>query len=262
MMKIEIRDQQGNLKAEQEGQTAVFMAWEGEYSEGDCIEIHVPKADRFYKIRIDDTMDEELLYLTRQTIRYTIPFGEKKQSCNPKAFAGNIHYLSLQIPTQEEINTYRNLARNVFDQHGDTGCFPHASANVETRGESVFAARNAIDGVLANRSHGLWPYTSWGINRQADAEILVEFGRPVDTKELVLVTRADFPHDSWWTMATVSCSDGSTEILEMTQSADPHRFVFVRTAITWIKLNKLIKAQDESTFPALTQIEVYGIETK
>lgn len=41
----------------------------------------------------------------------------------------------------------RNLAKNVMDQHGETNCYPHASANVETRGEAVFAARNAIDGV-------------------------------------------------------------------------------------------------------------------
>ena len=49
-----------------------------------------------------------------------------------------------------------------------------ASANVETRGESVFAARNAIDGVKANRSHGAWPFESWGINRQDDAQLTLE----------------------------------------------------------------------------------------
>lgn len=30
----------------------------------------------------------------------------------------------------------------------------------------MFAARNAIDGVTANRSHGSWPYESWGINKR------------------------------------------------------------------------------------------------
>ena len=91
------------------------------------------------------------------------------------------------------------------------GSFPHASANVETRGESVFAARNAIDGVTANRSHGSWPYESWGINKRQDAEMLLEFGCPVDCDRVVLWTRADFPHDNWWIQARLTFSDGSVE---------------------------------------------------
>lgn len=58
----------------------------------------------------------------------------------------------------------------------DVPCYPHATANVETRGESVFAAKNAIDGVRANRSHGEWPYESWGINMQDDAAMKLDFG--------------------------------------------------------------------------------------
>lgn len=97
-----------------------------------------------------------------------------------------------------EIGAYRNLALNVNDQHGNEVCYPRASANVETRGESVFAAMNAIDGVTENRSHGAWPYASWGINRQDDARIRLDFGRPVEVDTIVLYTRADFPHDNWW----------------------------------------------------------------
>lgn len=57
---------------------------------------------------------------------------------------------------------------------------------------------NAIDGVTENRSHGEWPYASWGINRQDDAKIRLDFGRPVEVDTIVLYTRADFPHDNWW----------------------------------------------------------------
>lgn len=94
---------------------------------------------------------------------------------------------------KEEIMSYRNLAENVWDQHGDVNCYPHASANVETRGESVFASLNAIDGVTVSESHGQWPYESWGINRRDDAAWKVEFGRPVEMNKLVIYTRADFP---------------------------------------------------------------------
>ena len=106
------------------------------------------------------------------------------------------------------------------------------------------------------------PYQSWGIGQRPDAEITVEFGRPVDMEELRLYTRADFPHDSWWTRATVTCSDGSREVVEMEQSVKPHRFSIQRKGITWIKLSELIKADDPSPFPALTQIEVYGRNTQ
>ena len=94
----------------------------------------------------------------------------------------------MRTAEEYEVTAYRNLAKNVMDQHGDHGCYPHAYANVETRGESVFAARNAIDGVLANASHGAWPYESWGINMQDDAELTLEFGRPVDFDKIVLYT--------------------------------------------------------------------------
>ena len=146
-------------------------------------------------------------------------------------------------------------------QHGDTGCWPHASANVETRGEAVFAARNAIDGVLANDSHGKWPYESWGINMQDDAEMTLEFGRTVDFDRIVLYTRADFPHDNWWTSVTFTFSDGTEETVSLEKSSKPHILSIERKGIKWLKFGKLIKADDPSPFPALTQIEVYGTES-
>ena len=156
------------------------------------------------------------------------------------------------------MEAYRNLALNPADQHDDTGCFPHASANVETRGESVFAARNAIDGVLANRSHGSWPYGSWGINRQEDAVMKVDFGRKVKTDRVVLYTRSDFPHDNWWVRVTLRFSDGTSREFALEKSSTGHELTFEEKEITWIELGNLIKSEDPSPFPALTQIEVYG----
>ena len=43
---------------------------------------------------------------------------------------------------------------------------------------------------------------------------------------------------------------------------EPHVFEIKREGVERIKLGKLIKADDPSPFPALTQIEVYGRETK
>ena len=93
---------------------------------------------------------------------------------------------------------------------------------------------------------------------QDDAEITLDFGRPVDFDQIVLYTRADFPHDNWWVKATLVFSDGTQEVVDMVKSAEPHRFSIEKKQITWIKLCNLIKADDPSPFPALSQIEVYG----
>ena len=132
--------------------------------------------------------------------------------------------------------------------------------SAETKGPvaPLFAARNVIDGVLANSCHYPWPFQSWGIDQREDAEITVEFGRPVDLEELRLTTRADFPHDSWWTQGTVSFSDGTSEVVELGKRAEPQSFPIKRQGITWLKVGQLIKADDPSPFPALTQIEAFG----
>lgn len=257
-LQISVFDKNGELKCQASDQEQAIMVFEGTYEEGDTLVFETSNTGAFYVIRIDDCMDESLVYLTSPKVVYTIPFNEKKISYNPKCFTGERHYVTMRTAEEYEVTAYRNLAKNVMDQHGDHGCYPHAYANVETRGESVFAARNAIDGVLANASHGAWPYESWGINMQDDAELTLEFGRPVDFDKIVLYTRADFPHDNWWIHATFTFSDGTTETVSMEKSVKPHTFAISKKGITWLKLSNLIKADDPSPFPALTHIEVYG----
>ena len=257
-MSITLRDEEGREKCMVQGEDQILMVFEGEYKPGDRICFGTDEKESYYVIRVDGAMDEAYVYLTRETLEYVIPFGEKKISCNPVSFTGDRHYITMRKAEDYENSCYRNLAKNVMDQHGDPGCYPHVHANVETRGESVFAARNAIDGVVANESHGQWPYESWGINRQDDAELTLEFGRPVDMDRIVLYTRADFPHDNWWVQATLTFSDGSREVVHMEKSVSPHVFAIEKKQITWLKLSDLIKADDPSPFPALTQIQVYG----
>lgn len=259
-IRLEIVDQAGQPKAAAEDQEQVIMVFEGIYAEGDQIRLSLPQ-EGHYVVRIDDAVDEALVYMTRRELLFTIPFGEEKRSWSPKAFTGERHYLTCRRAEGYEVKAYRNLAKNVMDQHGDRGCFPHASANVETRGEAVFAAKNAIDGVLADRSHGDWPYGSWGINRRRDAEFKLDFGRPVDIDKIVLYTRADFPHDNWWVRARLVFSDGSQETIGLEKGGRAQVFRIERKQITWIELTGLIPSPDPSPFPALTQIQVYGTES-
>ena len=131
---------------------------------------------------------------------------------------------------------------------------------METRGESVFAAMNAIDGVTAAASHGEWPYQSWGINRRADAELTLDFGRLIVADRIVFYLRADFPHDNWWQKVTIEFSDGSEQEFALKRTGEAQEFGFEAKPILWLKLKNMIKSGEPSPFPALTQIEVYGKE--
>lgn len=247
------------ILASSEGEEEIYLVYCGEYKEGDRIVLETDR-DAFAVIQLDDALGEELVYLKEGRLSYAVPFGEDKICYSPVSFMGEMHLVTARAAAKEEVSAYRNLARNKYDQHGDTGCFPHASANVETRGEAVFAARNAIDGIKANDSHGLWPYGSWGINKNPDAVIRVEFGRTIRTDKLSVYLRADFPHDSWWTEITVRFSDNTTQVCQLEKTGAAQVIRFDEKQIEWLQLEKLVKADDLSPFPALTQLEVYGTE--
>ena len=261
---ISVLNTQGENEYWVRGEDEIHLVYPKAYELGDTLVFTSDEVPGFYVIRVDGAMDEAYVYLTQERLAYTIPFERNEYSkadrisyC-PGSFSGPAHYITMRRARPEENKNFRNLAKNVMDQHDDVGCYPHVHANVETRGESLFAARNTIDGVLANACHYPWPFQSWGIGQREDAELTLEFGRPVDMDELRLITRADFPHDSWWERATVTFSDGTSEVLHMEKSAAPHVFPIRRQGITWLKLGQLIRADDPSPFPALTQIEVYG----
>lgn len=248
------------------GKDEIHLVYPKEYEPGDRLVFTSDETPGFYVIRVDGAMDEAYVYLTQGRVEYPIPFerneysqGDRISYC-PGSFAGPSHYITMRKARPEEDRNFRNLAKNVMDQHEDAGCYPHVHANAETKGPiaPLFAARNTIDGVLANSCHYPWPFQSWGIDQREDAEITVEFGRPVDMEELRLTTRADFPHDSWWTQGTVSFSDGTSEVVELGKRAEPQSFPLKRRRITWLRVGQLIKADDPSPFPALTQIEVFG----
>lgn len=256
---IAIADQNNNILAEKSGGNEVNLVYEGIYKEGDKIIIKVPEKNTFYSIKPDDAIDRSLLFVADDII-YTIPFGEKRINISPKAYSGNRHVLNVRKAYDFEPHQYRNLALNTFDFHGNEVSYPHASANVETRGESVFAALNAIDGCTVSHSHGEWPFQSWGINQNPDAVFKLEFGRTITTDKIILYTRADYPHDNWWKNITISFSDGSSINSDLIKTGDAQIITFEKRNIRWLTLSKLIKSDEQSPFPALTQIEVYGVE--
>ncbi|WP_156314365.1 DUF7402 domain-containing protein [Lacticaseibacillus camelliae] len=122
----------------------------------------------------------------------------------------------------------------------------------------MFFARNAIDGYVANESHGNFPFQSWGIDQREDAELTVDFGRPVTIDTLILTLRADYPHDTYWTDGTALFSDGSQLPLTMAKTAGPQPYTFAAKTVTWVRLTALKRAQGTEFFPALTELAVIG----
>ncbi|MFV5782364.1 hypothetical protein ACHLJU_00205 [Pediococcus acidilactici] len=259
-IKLTLLDEKDNVLKQSEGYGRTFIDPHHPYALGDKIRVTVEKAPTFVVVQLDAALSPALLYLTENSWEYKIPFNVQREWPYPDgAFLGKNHYLQVRYASKEEYSGYRNLAVNSHDQHvNETNAFPHATANAETRGEMVFYAKNAIDGMLANESHGNYPYQSWGINEQDDAELKIEFGRGVEVDKVGVVLRADYPHDSHWIEATLEFSDGSKEVITPKKTKEEQYFNFPKRKTDWIKFTKLIKDKDMSTFPALTQLEVYG----
>ncbi len=254
---LKVIDKESNTVAVSRSEEEVHLVCNREYEPGDRIVLEISRKDIYVWLQFDDALGKSLTFLTGDVV-YEIPSDDRRINLSPKVFYGKRHLLSAKAASDFEISTYRNLAVNVCDQHQIRNCYPHATANVETRGEAVFAAQNAIDGVTVNDCHGEWPYQSWGINRQEDARIRIDFGRMVEADAIVLYTRADFPHDNWWEKVTFLFSDGSMEEMKMSKDTKPHRIDFEAKNITWVEMHNMIKSDDPSPFPALSQIEVYG----
>ncbi|WP_210117184.1 carbohydrate-binding protein [Treponema parvum] len=256
---VSVKKKDGSQALSVKGENELFAFYNKIYEEGDRIEIEPSDKNFFAIVQIDQALQPSFVYCTG-AFSFPIPFEEKKRCYPQQSFSGEGHYIYIRKARPEEIGVRKNLALNPCDWHENATFFPHASANVETRGESIFFARNAIDGCIANDHHGSWPFASWGINRDPSAELRIDFGREVCADELVFYLRADFPHDAWWKSGTVHFSDGSSYVAEFIKTGSAQRFKIEKRVISWLTFGSLIKADDPSPFPALTQLEVFGTE--
>ena len=255
-LSIEVFDASGPKIAGATGTGSVSLDLVGCLSEGDVI---LFSGSRHMLIKLDPCIPEGEVYAPNGSFIYKVPAGEHRLAYDPKAFKSENTVITARAMTEEEISELRPISRNPHDLRGDTDFFPHATANVETRNESCFAARCVIDGFTENTSHGKFPYQSWGIGTREDAYCVIDFGRDIETSSMALTLRADWPHDSWWTQGTVLLSDGFEFTFGLEKKAVPQTIDFGgKHVINSIKLFGLKKAADESPFPALTQWEVFG----
>lgn len=262
MLTLKLIDSAGAIVGERSHEEETYLAYKTrEYAAGEKIILESSETECFVWVQVDEALPASLIYLTTNQWEFPIiTDAELRRAYSPKLFAGERHYIRAFLPKAYEVENYRNLALNAHDQKNDSGAYPHAFANVETRNDSTFFARNAIDGMIANESHGSFPYQSWGINQQADAQITIDFGREIVTDKIVLVLRGDYPHDSYWEAVTLEFSDGEQLELKTTNALDRQYFSFELKRTSTVTLKKLMKHQDDSPFPALTELEVYGYE--
>ena len=257
MIRLECCNASGELLSCAEHAQEALLCVDHVYEEGDFVRISCD-GEAHLRVRMDAALEAGEVYLPAGTMTWRIPFGEHRLAYSPVAFEGKRHILSARIMTQNETAARRNLACNPSDLRGDTDFYPHATANVETRGESVFAARNVIDGCRHNISHGEWPYQSWGIGAREDAWCLLDFGREVDVDEMALTLRADFPHDAYWVSGHVVLSDGTEKAFDLQKTGDRQFIALGAHRVRWMRLERMQKSDDPSAFPALIEWEVFG----
>ena len=109
----------------------------------------------------------------------------------------------------------------------------------------------SIDGVTTGCCHGEWLYASWGINRDPNAALTLDFRRDVTIDRIVIYLRADFPHDNWWKSALLTFSDGRDMELNFSKTGAAQEFTFEPKTIRKPEFSHLIKAETESPFPNL-----------
>lgn len=256
MTRIEVIRNGEVLAAAQGGKEAQLL-FQQAYQQGD--EIRFATDYEYAIVQVDQAVKPARVYLPTREFTFRLPLeGINPAVYAPGSFTGEMHLCSIR---PDHDNSYRNLARNPADQRGEVTCYPHATANVETRDESWFCARNTIDGEHIANGHGPWPYGSWGIGARADAELTLDFGREVEVDKMVLYLRADFPHDAHWIQGTVTLGDCAEICFPLEGVDGPQEIGFGgKHRIRTLKLHKLIKNDNPSAFPALRQIEVYGMD--
>ena len=266
-LRIEVQDQQGVRIGSPEATSTsqsntVSLDINRAYQSGDRILFTGPKE---MALRVDHSMQECMIFAPNPiSLAYELPHGRAEHETGsayaPESFSGDSHQVTLRALTEQERHGYRNLALNPCDQlKSEPAIFPHATSSSVARNLYDFAARNAIDGIIRNGHHGVWPYQSWGPELVPDAWWMVDFGRLVTVDKVRLMLRADLPHDSYWKHADVEFSDGSRMTIQLAATADFQEFTFPHRKTAWLRLTHLV-SDDPSKWCALIELEAWGRE--
>lgn len=256
MITILVKTADGTLLASAQSATDARLCVDRVYADGDTVEIC--SDEKHLWVQLDGALLPGEVYLLDGHMTWRVPAGEHRLAYCPGAFEAKRHVVTARSMTAAEIAARRNVACNPADLRGETDFYPHIWANVETRNEACFCARNAINGVHCNNYHGEWPFGSWGIGAREDAWCQLDFGRDVTVDTMALILRADFPHDAYWVSGHVVLSDGAEIAFDLQKTGERQIIPLGTHTVRWMRLERMQKSDDPSAFPALTEWEVYG----
>lgn len=260
MIEVVVLDQKECEIAKAVGEETVSLLLQRDYEQGDRIQIRL-KAENFYELDLDPGVRPAVIYAAGETFSFQIPFGEGKLAYPPGSFAGEYHVIRVRRVAKESPDKVRDLSTNPWDIRGESNFYPHCTASVETREESVFAARNTIDGWDQTSGHGFWPYTSWGDNEDPEASIQISFGRKIKAEQVIIHLRSDFPHDNYWHHADLVFDDRLTKPIALQKTGEGQVIELSGIECEKICFCHLQKDEkDPSPFPALTYWKVIGRE--
>ena len=183
MITVLVRSADGTVLASAAHPEEVLLSVDRVYQPGDVILI---SGARNLRVQMDQSLPSGEVYLPEGTMTWVVPAGEHRLAYAPGLFDAPRHIISAKALSADDLARFRVLSCNPADLRGDTDFYPHCTANVETRNEACFCARNVIDGLRLNTFHGEWPFQSWGIGAREDAWCLLDLGRPVIAEKMAL----------------------------------------------------------------------------
>ena len=260
MIFLKLVDKQGNTLAETSGLSIDFK-FDRVYEEGDKFIVKLRDCGEFIWMKLDESLKESIVLVPDKVFEYTVPFGPELIAYDEESWKKETHTVSLREATDEEAFGSRIISENSVDRHGVGRYFPHARANFVTRNDPIFFERNAVDGVIDQKGHGIYPQHSWAGGAREDLEFYIDFGMETEVEKIDFFLRADFvnDHDTWWKSIDVEFDDGTTVTMQLEKPDGGQMLVLDEPKITkTIHLTNFKQVSYPLSFAGLTQVQVYG----
>ncbi len=213
-------------------------------------------------VRFDPNLGEQLIYVPDGRLKWTVPADAGRTPSETTVFPSTADQLkrsrlAFRPVTLAELDAYRNIAANPYDDGGTEEAFPHTTASRESGNVTARAACHAIDGQYANDADGDWAGPVWDAGKSQDAWWQVEFGRMVQIDKLVVVLRPEVAHDGDVHRVTVIFGNGNRRTIELEDTTEPQTFSFEARKTSSVRLAEL--SQDEPPgWCVLAEVQVWG----
>lgn len=278
LLRLLYLNKEGEVLAEsQPGNPSFLDIRYKEYEPGDKIKIIVEgqRPDNVIDIvvQFDNTMAPSIVRIPTGEYTFTIPFDTEREPYGQNAFCGDTHLIYARLLEPFEYRNIQNLATNAIDYDDQDYIhpsqkkaliYPHIWTNSGATNVR-FLAKNANNGNCNNVHHGRFPYESWGTNGRDDAELTLDLGKTIYCHSINLYFRHDFPHDTYWKsleLVIITEEDGklSEHIHPVTDIIKDVTYtpVFLDQKLRAVRLQNMVRADDEPPFAALSQIVVWG----